>query len=227
MLKPSQTCCGCFSLLAGVQFICLLSIVTNVLIIALTSSTEPIQFLGLVISPFIQISAATWSFLGLPIAVAAGVGAMHRIEANVRLFMLYAACTLIPAMGVPLSLVFSGSVCNATISPELQRMGSAFVCGFTDAFVFMWTLVMGIFQAYTVYVLWSAAEEIQREPYPELLRYQEVLKHMKAHTPTHEGGYVLNGQDVGYAEDLVGPPSFVPGPSSSMNDGSMYGSKFV
>ena len=28
-------------------------------------------------------------------------------------------------------------------------------------------------------------------------RYQEVLKHMKAHTPTHEGGYVLNGQDSG------------------------------
>ncbi len=31
-----------------------------------------------------------------------------------------------------LSLVLSGSICETVVSNDVQRMGTAFVCGFTD-----------------------------------------------------------------------------------------------
>lgn len=55
-------------------------------------------------------------------------------------------------------------VCGSVVEDELQRLGPAFVCGFTESFVFMWTCVSGLVHCYVVYVVWSAAEKISEIP---------------------------------------------------------------
>merc|ERR1719198_2267233 len=142
---------------------CMLSLLVNITVIAICSSEEPVRAFGMSISPTFQVMAASWSFIGIPITVAAGVGALHRIEQNIKVFFWYAAASLVPGVCIPIYFVFSGSVCNSTVDPELQRMGAAFVCGFTDTFVLMWTLLMGLLHAYIVYIVWSAAQEIEKE----------------------------------------------------------------
>merc|ERR1719213_591275 len=77
-------------------------------------------------------------------------------------------------VGVPMYMLAAGSLCDSVVTPEVQRMGSAFVCGFTDSLTFFWTLVFGAVDCYLIYIVWSAAEEVGEAPYPELMKYSEA-----------------------------------------------------
>merc|ERR1719213_257098 len=81
-------------------------------------------------------------------------------------------------VGVPMYMLAAGSLCDSVVTPEVQRMGSAFVCGFTDSLTFFWTLIFGAVDAYLIYIVWSAAEEVGEAPYPELMKYSEALKNV-------------------------------------------------
>merc|ERR1719356_1105763 len=108
-----------------------------------------------------------------------------------RIFFWYLMISFFFGMIIPVWMLLTGSVCNVVVDKEVQEMGSAFVCGFTDAFVMMWSLLGATFHAYLLYVVWSAAEDIARAPYPELMRYSDALRNVKVPEPP-QGGYPLS-----------------------------------
>mmetsp|Transcript_59917 Transcript_59917/g.142756 ORF Transcript_59917/g.142756 Transcript_59917/m.142756 type:complete len:356 (-) Transcript_59917:79-1146(-) len=195
MLRPSATCCGCASLLVGVEAICLVTLITQVATIALCSSDEPIYMASVRISPFVQVLLASWAFAGIPLVILAGVGALYRIEANLRLLVWYMLVSLLVEVCVPIWFLVSGQLCGALVSDQVQRLGSALVCSFTDTFVFFWTLLAAIAHMYMVYIVWSAAEEISQSSYPELLKYAEKLQAYQAPSAP-EGPYPVNTRAV-------------------------------
>jgi len=166
------------SLLIGVEVICLISLLTSISIIASVSSKGTLRISTFSISPFLQVVVGSWAFVGIPIAIAAGVGALYRVEMPLRVFFLYMLVSFFFGIGIPIWFLASGSLCDSVVTPEVQRMGSSFVCGFTDTFTFFWTLILGVLHAYLIYVVWSAAEEIAEAPYPELMKYSEALKNV-------------------------------------------------
>jgi len=135
-LKRSNTCCGCVSLLIGVELICLLSLIHDITILASVSSRGTFQVSTFNLSPTIQMLLGTWAFIGIPVAIAAGVAALYRIELPLRAYVIYMLASFFLLVGVPMYMLASGSLCDSVVTPEVQRMGSAFVCGFTDSLTF-------------------------------------------------------------------------------------------
>lgn len=179
-LKPSHNCCGCFTLVGGMETICLWTLLMCVLTICLVSSAEPIMLSGLVISPNLQVLAGTWAFFGIPVSIGAGVGALYRVEAPLQLMFLFQCVTFAVSCVVPLMFLLGGSLCDAMVDKAVQRMGSSVVCGFIDTFWLFWLGLLLMIQLYIVYIVWSACEDIAENPYPELERYREALASVKA-----------------------------------------------
>lgn len=175
-VRPSHTCCGCVSLLIGVEFICLLTLLSLICVLSIVSSKGTLTIGTFHISPTLQVAMGSWAFVGIPIVIAAGVAALYRIEVPLRIFFLYLIVSFFFGIGVPIWFLTSGSLCDQVVSREVQRMGSSFVCGFTDSLTLFWTLIIGTMHAYVIYIVWSAAEEIAEAPYAELMKYSDALK---------------------------------------------------
>jgi len=178
-LKPAQTFLGFASLLAGVEATCAITLFWQILLIAVCSSSEPLRAFGLVFPPEVQVFAASWAFVGIPAVVAGGVGALHRIEGNVRLFFHYSAGTFVISCILPVWILSTNSMCDVVVDPALQKQGAAFVCGFADTFVLTWSLIGVLTHMYVVYIVWSCAEDIRLIPNPELMRYEDALRMAK------------------------------------------------
>lgn len=189
-IRPSQTFCGCFTLSVGVEVISAITILLGIGVIAICDSQESLRVSGVTVYPHVQVMLATWGFLGIVTAVNAGVGAVYRIEAAIKIFFFYQAISFTCGFLLPLMFLVSGDLCDTVVDHEVQRMGSAFICGFADTVFFAWLLIVGIIHAYVVYIIWSAGEDIARNPYPELSRYQSSLKGIDHLEP--EGRFPFN-----------------------------------
>eukprot|EP00928_Gymnodinium_smaydae_P080214 TRINITY_DN63963_c0_g1_i1.p1 TRINITY_DN63963_c0_g1~~TRINITY_DN63963_c0_g1_i1.p1 ORF type:complete len:290 (-),score=39.40 TRINITY_DN63963_c0_g1_i1:51-857(-) len=186
-LRPSSACCGCVSLLAGVETVCALTILSGVSAIALCSSESTVNLSGVILGPKTQVILACWGFLGIVLSIYAGVGALYRIESTLYVYFLYQAVSFACGLTAPLAFLASGSLCEAVVDKGVQRMGSAFVCGFADTIFFMWLIIVAFIHAYFVYIIWSASEEIRRNPWPELNHYRSAL--LGVSTPEPPGVY--------------------------------------
>merc|ERR1719386_368032 len=100
---------------------------------------------------------------------------LYRIEVNLRLYFWYSVGTFILNVFWWMCFVAFGSICSALVSGETKQMGSTFVCGFMDSFVFFGLLVVICITLYCLYIVWSAAEEPGNGGYPELLKYSSAL----------------------------------------------------
>lgn len=183
-IRPSHFCCGCLSLLIGIEFICLSHLLWCVGSVATASSAESIFFFGVKISPTTQVFNAAWSLAGIPLIIGAGVGMLYRIEYQLRMYFWYSLATFFINVTWGLSFLFSGDLCKTIVGKEVQTMGTAFVCGFTDTFVFFWMLMGILINLYCVYIIWSAAEECGSSSYPELMKYSTALKSHLLPLPT-------------------------------------------
>lgn len=156
--------------------------------IAVASSIEPIMISGVEISPFAQICNAAWSLIGIPIIIGAGVGMLYRMEAQVKMYFNYMVASFFGALFWWSSFLFSGSICSTVVNRDVQRMGSAFVCGFTDTFVFFWMLLVLVILLYCIFMVWSAAQEVKESSYPNLMRYSGALKGEEMPMPSQRLG---------------------------------------
>lgn len=175
-LRPSHTCCGCVSLLVGVECIAFLTLVFCITIISSVSSSRTVHFDHIPAIPgAAQCFIGTWAFTGIVVAINGGTAALYRMDTPLRIFYMWLIATGVLTLGIPMWLLASGSLCDSMVSKEVQKLGSSFVCGFTEGLVFWWTLVIGLIIAYSTYVVWSAAEEITLAPTPELMKYSSAL----------------------------------------------------
>jgi len=140
--------------------------------------------IGVKVTPMTQVFNAAWALLGIPFIIGAGVGMLYRIEFQLRMYFWYSLATFFLNVVWWLSFLFSGELCQTIVGQEVQRMGTAFVCGFTDTFVFFWMLIAILVNLYCVYIIWSASEEAGRSSYPELMKYSNALKSHLLPLPT-------------------------------------------
>lgn len=227
------------SLLIGVEMICLITLLTCISIISSVSSKGTLKVSTFHVSSTLQVIIGSWAFIGIPITIAAGVGALYRVEMPLRTFFFYLLVSFFFGIGIPMWFLASGSLCDTMVTPEVQRMGSSFVCGFTDTFTFFWTLILGVCHAYLIYVVWSASEEIAEAPYPELMKYSEALKNVYQPDAPADYQYPMGGpraaglqpgmQDPGMMGRSFGtfqpgqmpPPGMMPGQMSMNMGGGM------
>merc|ERR1719316_1664118 len=85
-VRRAETFMGCCTLLFGVEIVCLLHLLANILLISIASSVEPIELIGIRISPTVQVLNAAWALGGIPVIIGAGVGAVYRIESHLRIY---------------------------------------------------------------------------------------------------------------------------------------------
>ncbi|CAD7935938.1 unnamed protein product [Amoebophrya sp. A25] len=175
MIRPASNCCGVFTLLFGVEVICLLNLISAIFVVSLVSSTEILTISGIKIPPATQVLYGAWCLIGIPLIISAGVGAVYRVESQLRAYFYYLGAQMFLMMFYFILMLFSGDVCSTVVSLDLQRMGSSLVCGFTDAFAIFWMLIdLGVF-LYLIYIVWSAAEHISMSFFPDLVAYKQRL----------------------------------------------------
>jgi len=161
--------------------------------------------MGVVVPPFWQIVAASWAWVGIPIVIAAGVGAVYRVAENLALLCYYLLGSFAIGTAACIWLLMTGSACSAVVAPEIQRMGATFVCSFTETFVLMWTLLIGLFHLYVTYVVWSAAQELAKLPSLRLIQYGAALANVQA--PKEPSGlYALPAARAEPAPERGQPP---------------------
>mmetsp|Transcript_14137 Transcript_14137/g.34362 ORF Transcript_14137/g.34362 Transcript_14137/m.34362 type:complete len:201 (+) Transcript_14137:69-671(+) len=193
-VRASAQFCGCCTLLFGVEFIAGLHLLLAVLTISFVSSMEPIEIVGITVSPIVQVAQGAWCLLGIPIIIGAGVGGLYRIESHLRVYFYYLCGCFIIDLVYAVGFVVTGSVCAALIAPEVQKMGAAFVCGLTDTFFFFWMLIVFVILGYFIFTIWSAAEEVARSNFPELLHHKDALSAVPMADPLHHHAPAGAGQ---------------------------------
>jgi hypothetical protein len=177
---PLDNFCGC-SLLFGVEVISITQIVYSVISLSLASSKDKLEIGGVVITPELEVAYAAWCLLGIPLAIAAGVGALYQMPFHLNLFVLYLTGLLIFHFVLVLGALYTGVLCNELVSPEVQRLGEHFVCTFVDVFFGFWGVMLLCIQAYCTYAVKSAADHlVERSRYPELLKAAQRLRSVPA-----------------------------------------------
>jgi len=204
MAKGAETCCGCLSLVVGVELICLGHLLSCIAIIAVASSVEPLEVSGIEFSPTAQVANAAWALAGIPVIIGAGVGVLYRIESHLRTYFGYLLVTFILNSFWWSSFLVSGSICQTIVAKDVQRMGTAFVCGFTDTFVFFWMLLAMVISLYCCYMVYSAAEDCKERSYPEMLKYSGALQ--GSHMPLPNQSLKGPQQSMGMGPRGMHPP---------------------
>jgi len=214
-VRPAHGCFGCCTLTVGVEATCFLSLLVQITIISLCSSAETLSLMGLKVSPEIQVICASWALAGMPVVIAAGVGVLYHVDHLLRTLFWYLVISFPLGISVSAWLLLSGKVCDSVVEDEIQRLGSVFVCGFTESFVFMWTTVAALLHAYLIYVVWSAAEEITEMTYNSvsLSAYSNKLQFMASMgqaAPEVKSVPVMNpGVSMAFAPDTAAPAAAV------------------
>lgn len=167
-------CCGAFSLLVGVELICLVNLLVAVFVIATVSSVVPVTVGNIIIAPNMQMIVAAWAAAGIPLVVGAGVGIVYRIEVFLRTYFWYLAATIAIEGVFFIKFLISGSVCSTFAPKDLERLGTTFVCGMTDTFALFWGLIVIGISSYFLYIIWAAQTDIKKGYWPELMKYRDA-----------------------------------------------------
>lgn len=203
------------SLFVGTEVICFVVLALCSSIIALCSSAQSQRVLGVDITTQMQTSVATWASIGIPIAVVAGVGALYRVDHNVKLLFWYLLFSLPVVIYLPVWLMASGNACDRMVSDEIQEMGEAFVCGFTDTFLMMWIMMASVMHLLVTYIVWSASEEMADNLQMELTKYKGKLKSMAGvQGPTEQITHVMGPAAFPLHSQMARAPALAPFPGA-------------
>lgn len=170
---PIHNFCGFLSLTTGVIFTGLWSLLHCGTLLCFTSAAESLHVLGLVVSPETQVTLATVTLLGVPIAMLGCFGAMFRIEKDVWMLMYYMAFNTAMDTYWAARLMTAGGICESFVPGVIYRRGPLFVCIFVDMGVLFWLMVYCLFNVYLCYVVYSAAVVIARHEEAELIAFEK------------------------------------------------------
>jgi len=215
-MEPQHQCCGCVSLLVGIELICLGHLIVNLVLIANTSALETKNTMGLRLSPYVQVWNGMWALFGVPIIIGGAVGMLYRIESHLRLYMWYLIWSLISSMFFTLFWLLGGRACGQIAHEDFRASGGEIVCGGSVAIVFTGLLWTWWIQAYCLFMVWSAAEECRRSTYIEVEQFIRVLQESLNQAPeesVEETPWVLDAPQYGSTGPYA-PQRFLPGAQS-------------
>jgi hypothetical protein len=203
-MEPVHECCGCVSLLVGIEVICLFHLIVNLCIIANTSALETKHTFGLRLSPYVQVWNGMWALFGIPIIIGGGVGMLYRIESHLRLYLWYLIWSLISSVFFTLAWFASGRACKQITDNDFRSAGEGIVCGGSVSVVLTGLLWSWWLQAYCLFIVWSAAEECRKSTYTEVEEFIKALEEsqmFKSEVTEEETPWVLDSPQYG----SVGP----------------------
>lgn len=183
-MGTGHLCCGVFSLTLGVELICFFHLAACIVTICSVSSVESGSLANVPMSPTMQVVLGEWATLGIPLIVGAGVGAVYRVEKLIRAYFWYLLVTVMAEVLLVVVMCHNGLSCQ---SLEVHSHGSEssyvepastlsgvpmMVCGVASGVGEILGVVMLIFSAYCLYIVWTVKEILRRHyDYPGLLRY--------------------------------------------------------
>lgn len=174
LIQPAPGVLGGCTLLTAVELICFFHLIVCIVFVATASSVTNVDIAGVRISGYMQCINAAWFLLGIPLIIIGGVGAVFRVEAQLKVYMAYLVGTLavvIIWLGIFISY---GSACT-TIQPTSgqYKRQALMVCQASNGMIIFWMLVLIGIVAGALYLVWSFCEYIRKRIATELLRYQE------------------------------------------------------
>jgi len=174
LVTPASGVIGGFSLLAVVQMICLTHLITCMVFVAMASSDHSVDYAGVRISGYMQCINAAWFLLGIPCIILGGVGAMFRVEAQLKAYIAYLVGTLIVVIMWLGIFITYGNACN-TLQPSSgqYKKQALMVCSASNGMVIFWMLVLLGIVAGAIYIVWSMSQYVGECLRTELCRYQE------------------------------------------------------
>lgn len=174
MLAPAPGTLGGCSLLTAVELICLANLITCIVIVSMASSTTSIDYAGVRISGYLQCMNAAWFLLGVPLVIIGGVGAVFRVETQIKAYLVYLVGTMFVVIAWLGIFITYGNACN-TIQPTSgqYKKQALMVCQASNGMVIFWMLVLVGVVAGAIYLVWSMLEYVRSRVQTELLRYQE------------------------------------------------------
>jgi len=181
MVTPAPAVLGGCSLLTAVEFVCLVHLITCIVIVSMASSVTSVDYAGVRISGYMQCINAAWFLLGIPIIIVGGVGALFRVEGQLKAYLAYLVGTLFVVIIWLGIFIRYGNACN-TIQPTSgqYKKQALMVCQASNGMVIFWMLVLVGIVAGAIYLVWSMLEYVKNRLFTELLRYQEPWESVAA-----------------------------------------------
>lgn len=173
-IHPTTGFCGCLTLTFGVQLSCCSTIARIAFALYVVSAKERLYFLGVTITPMVQLCLTSWMLFGAPLTAMAAIASIFRFEHHLRNYFYYMAVTYVLDFFSLMHILVTGRLCSAIVPDYIARLGSGFVCttiGMQSAF---WMLVYLIFSAYMLFVVWSLYAVFRKGEFTELLQYEYV-----------------------------------------------------
>jgi len=167
MMDPADTCCGCFTLLFGVEGICAVHLLFMIFSVIITESDTVLSIGGIRISPLTQVFHASWSLVGMPIVICAAVGAVYRCESNLRIYYRYLLLCFIGSIFYIGGMLMFGDFCSvlstaASSSPDIVRDSSPLVCGLSDVLALFWLILLCSLWLGAAFTVWSACCQLNK-----------------------------------------------------------------
>lgn len=156
----------------GVELICTIHLIAIIAIVSTVSSVEPVVLGNISLSATMQVLIATWSTIGIPCIIGAGVGALFQIQAMLSTYFWYLVTTVGIELAWFVKYLMSGSVCSTLAHHQVKRLSTAFVCGISDSFVVLWGLIALGLSVYSVYIVWSAKQDCCSDVRPGIMKYR-------------------------------------------------------
>mmetsp|Transcript_11061 Transcript_11061/g.18284 ORF Transcript_11061/g.18284 Transcript_11061/m.18284 type:complete len:241 (-) Transcript_11061:41-763(-) len=174
LVKPAPGVLGGVSLLTAIELICLVHLIVCMVIVCNASSTTPVDYAGVRISGYMQCINAAWFLLGIPLIIIGGVGAVFRVEQQLKVYLAYLVATVFVIVAWIFIFLRYGNACN-TIQPisGSYKQQALMVCQASNGIViFMMLVLFGVVLG-CIYLVWSMMEYVKNRHAAELLRYQE------------------------------------------------------
>jgi len=181
IITPAPGVLGGFSLLTAVEFICSVHLIVCMVIVASASSVTSVDYGGVRISGYMQCVNAAWFLAGMPLIIVGGVGAVFRVEFQLKVYLAYLVATFFVVLSWLGVVVMYGNACNA-IKPKsgLYKKQALMVCQAGNGMVIFWMLVLVGVVAGSIYLVWSMLQYVKNRLLTELLRYQEPWENAAA-----------------------------------------------
>lgn len=181
VITPAPGVLGGCSLLTAVELICLVHLIVCITIVSMASSVNPVDYAGVRISPYLQCVNAAWFLIGIPMIIIGGVGAVFRVESQLKVYLAYLIGTLFVVCGWLVIFIRYGNACN-TIQPTSgqYKKQALMVCQASNGMVIFWMLVLVGVIGGAIYLVWSMLEYVRSRLMTELLRYQEPWQNLAA-----------------------------------------------
>mmetsp|Transcript_43596 Transcript_43596/g.79425 ORF Transcript_43596/g.79425 Transcript_43596/m.79425 type:complete len:251 (-) Transcript_43596:64-816(-) len=203
-LPPASTFCGSFGVAFGVHVSAFITYARAITILGVTSSQIDRDLFGWVIHPAYQLTFATVSLLGVPLAVRASIACMARLCRPLQEYLLYVYATLAFDFIFACIFLYKADPCLYFVEPRILRGSPLLVCSFFTGMLAFWLSVWLIFSAYLAYIIYSEVEVLQEGLYSNLITYERKAG---------QGGADATLPEV-YRRDLdhggVGPAGFLP-----------------